>query len=163
LPSTSKCRTRELAFCKLTGEHRRVRRRKSDCPIHHALNTFGDAWSLLILRDLMFNDARTWSDFAHAEERIATNVLAERLERLRTDGLIRLEGKTYRLTHKGLALLPVMLELMSWSEKYDRNSSADRALVRRYRKEREKTLHTERARLLGIPAAGHLPALRPRH
>jgi DNA-binding HxlR family transcriptional regulator len=131
-----------------------MRRRKSDDPIHHALTIFGDAWSLLIVRDLMFHEARTWSDFASAEEGIATNVLADRLSRLQAHGLIRLErtlaGRSYRLTHKGLALLPLMLELMAWSEKYDRHSSVDRALVRRFRKDRERVLYEHRARLLGV-------------
>ena len=134
---------------------RMARRRKSNCPIHHALSVFGDAWSLLIVRDLMFHGARTWSDLAAAEEGIATNMLAARLVRLRKDGVVRVEpgpdGRpNYRLTHKGIAILPVVLELIAWSAKYDPGSDPDRALLRRYRKDREGELYRQRARLLGV-------------
>jgi DNA-binding HxlR family transcriptional regulator len=102
--------------------------RRSNCPINFALQTFGDAWSLLVIRDLMFTDRRTYTDFLGAEERIATNVLADRLQRLQAQGLIRREGTgrgaMYALTEKGLDLLPAMLELISWSARYDRRTAA---------------------------------------
>ena len=86
--------------------------RRSDCPINFALQTFGDAWSLLVIRDLMFTDRRTYTDLLGAEEGIATNVLADRLKRLQALGLIRRRGTgrgaTYGLTEKGLDLLPAM-------------------------------------------------------
>ena len=66
----------------------RRRRRRSDCPIHFGLEVFGDPWTLLILRDLLLKGRSTYSDFLHAEEGIATNVLADRLTRLEQDGLV---------------------------------------------------------------------------
>ena len=76
--------------------------RRSDCPINFALQTFGDGWSLLVIRDLMFTDRRTYTDFLRADEGIATNVLADRLKQLRALGLIRRRGRgrgaTYALT-----------------------------------------------------------------
>lgn len=116
--------------------------RRSDCPINFALQTFGDAWSLLVLRDLMFTDRTTYTDFLNAEERIATNVLADRLQQLQTKGLIRKRGSgrgaKYALTQKGLDLLPTMLEMISWSARYDRRTGAPPAFVARIRKDRER-------------------------
>jgi DNA-binding HxlR family transcriptional regulator len=120
--------------------------RRSDCPINFALQIFGDTWSLLVIRDLMFTDRRTYSEFLNAEEGIATNILATRLNQLQATGLIRRRGRgrsaTYGLTEKGLDLLPAMLELISWSARYDARTAAPPAFVTRIRTER-KTLADE--------------------
>jgi DNA-binding HxlR family transcriptional regulator len=109
------------------------RRRRSDCPVHFALDVFGDAWTLLVVRDLMFKGRTTFSDFARAEEGIATNILADRLARLEADRIVELEGRHYRLTSKGIDLLPILLAIIGWSAKYDPKTAADRAFVRRLR------------------------------
>jgi DNA-binding HxlR family transcriptional regulator len=97
--------------------------RRSDCPINFALQTFGDSWSLLVIRDLMFTERCTYSEFLNAEEGMATNILADRLSRLRHAGIIALSGRgkgaRYALTDKGLDLLPAMLQLIAWSARYD--------------------------------------------
>lgn len=115
--------------------------RRSDCPINFALQAFGDAWSLLVMRDLMFTDRRTYTDFLGAEESIATNILATRLRQLQAQGLIRRRGTgrgaTYGLTKKGLDLLPAMLELISWSARYDPRTAAPPDFVARIRRDRE--------------------------
>lgn len=114
--------------------------RRSDCPINFALQTFGDAWSLLIIRDLMFTVRRTYTDFLNAEEGMATNILATRLEWLQASGLVRRRGEgrgaTYALTEKGLDLLPAMLDLIAWSGKYDRRTGAPKAFLARIRGDR---------------------------
>ena len=114
--------------------------RRSDCPINFALQTFGDAWSLLIIRDLMFTDRRTYSDFLNAEEGMATNILASRLDQLQNAGLItkRGEGKgaTFGLTTKGLDLLPAMLELIAWSGKHDEQTAAPKDFLNQVRRDR---------------------------
>ena len=115
----------------------RRRHRRSDCPVHFALEVFGDAWTLLVVRDLMFKARTTFGDFARAEERIATNILADRLARLEAAGIVKTEGRTYRLTPKGIDLLPIMLEIIGWSAKYDPKTAADRAFVRRLRHDRD--------------------------
>lgn len=101
-------------------------RQNSTCPITFALDIFGDKWSLIILRDMFFKGKRYYSEFLSSPERISTNILADRLRKLETEGLI---SKTrdiqkrsmfvYRLTAKGEDLLPMMLEMITWSVKYD--------------------------------------------
>jgi DNA-binding HxlR family transcriptional regulator len=124
--------------------------RRSDCPINFALQTFGDAWSLLLLRDLMFTDRRTYTDFLGAGEGIATNVLAARLKRLQAEGLIRKVGRgrgaTYQLTDKGLDLLPAMLELISWSARHDSRTAAPPEFVARIRSDRQRLARELRER-----------------
>jgi DNA-binding HxlR family transcriptional regulator len=127
----------------------RRRQRKSDCPVHFALEVFGDAWTLLIIRDLMFKGRTSYTDFLRAEEGIATNVLADRLVRLEEDGVIakvaesdRSSASSYRLTPKGIDLLPIMLEIIGWSAKYDPKTAADRRFVRRLQRDRA-ALETE--------------------
>src|SRR6266568_3319892 len=90
----------------------RHRQRKSDCPVHFALDAFGDAWTLLIVRDLMFKGRATYTELLRAEEGIATNILADRLVRLEEDGIVVKERYSeysntsrYRLTPKGVDLL----------------------------------------------------------
>ena len=114
--------------------------RRSDCPINFALQTFGDAWSLLILRDLMFTDRRTYSDFLNAEEGMATNILASRLDQLQNAGLITKRGEgrgaAFGLTTKGLDLLPAMLELIAWSGKHDERTAAPNEFLNQVRRDR---------------------------
>lgn len=121
--------------------------RRSDCPINFAVQTFGDAWSLIILRDLMFTDRRTYGDFLSAEESIATNILATRLEYLRKVGLIVRREARYALTEKGLDLLPAMLDLIGWSGKYDPRTGAPKEFLKRIARDREGLLKDLTARL----------------
>jgi DNA-binding HxlR family transcriptional regulator len=134
----------------------RRRQRRSDCPVHFALEVFGDAWTLLIIRDLMFKGRASYTDFLRAEEGIATNVLADRLVRLEEDGVLektagtsRKSAGVYRLTSKGIDLLPIMLEIIGWSAKYDPKTAADRRFVRRLRRDRTRLEAEIRAALVG--------------
>jgi len=123
----------------------RRRQRRSDCPVQFALEVFGDAWSLLIVRDLMFKNRRTYTEFLRGEEGIATNILADRLVRLEEDGIIARDekqggGVSYRLTPKGIDLLPVMVEIIGWSAKHDPRTAAEKRFVRRLRADRRGLL-----------------------
>lgn len=133
------------------GPHVKRTARRSDCPINFALQVFGDGWSLLVMRDLMFTERRTYTDFLGAEEGIATNVLAARLKDLQRHGLIRRQGTgrgaMYALTEKGLDLLPAMLEFISWSARYDPRTAAPPEFVARIRAERETLADELRAGL----------------
>lgn len=123
-------------------------KRRSDCPISFALDIFGDKWSLLIIRDLMFRGKKTYGEFLHSGEKIATNILADRLSLLECAGLIigknDPENKTrflYTLTDKGIDLVPVLLEIVSWSARYDKNTAAPKEFVARIRKDRENLIN----------------------
>lgn len=106
--------------------------RKSDCPIHFASEIFGDRWTLLIIRDLMFKGKKYYGEFLNSEEKIATNILADRLALLEQRGIVSKKQDenhksklVYSLTQKGLDLLPVLTEIILWSAKYDENTAAD--------------------------------------
>jgi DNA-binding HxlR family transcriptional regulator len=65
---------------------------RSDCPISTALDIFGDKWSLLVIRDVLFNGKSTYGEFLNSEEKIATNILADRLLQLEAGGLTCTRG-----------------------------------------------------------------------
>lgn len=99
---------------------------RSECPISTALDIFGDKWSLLIIRDLMFKEKNTYGDFLASDEKVATNILADRLALLECAGIISKnrhpESKAkvlYKLTSKGIDLVPVLIEIVLWSEKHE--------------------------------------------
>ncbi len=96
--------------------------RRSDCPIANALDVLGDRWSLLVVRDLVFQDFREFGQFLGAGEGISTNILTERLGRLQCAGIIVRSdhpenGKkyVYRLTEKGVDLIPLLIQLVLWA------------------------------------------------
>ena len=97
------------------------------CPISSALDVIGDKWTLLIIRDMLFDHKKTFKDFSTSEESIATNILASRLKLMEEVGIIskrkqegNLKSNIYMLTEKGLALLPVIAEITLWSDVYVR-------------------------------------------
>src|SRR5205085_10457184 len=63
-----------------------TQQRRSDCPINFALETFGDPWSLLLIRDIVYFGKKTYGEFLASEEGMATNILASRLARLEEQG-----------------------------------------------------------------------------
>jgi DNA-binding HxlR family transcriptional regulator len=125
---------------------------RSHCPIGFALDVFGDKWTLLIVRDLLFKGKRRYGEFADSEEGIATNILADRLTKLESHGLItRLvdpsgaRSREYALTDKAIDLAPMLVEMILWSAKHDPKSAADRGFVRRARADREQLVAQIRA------------------
>ena len=111
------------------------------CPIAFGLNHFGDRWSLLIIRDLLFKGRRQYREFLEGGEGIATAVLADRLKKLEGAGIITAtagEGRGnpwyYSLTPRGKDLLPVMLEMILWSAKHDPRTAAPSSFVNKTRK-----------------------------
>ncbi len=116
--------------------------RRSACPISISLDIFGDRWSLLVVRDLMFKGLRTFKEFAAAGEGIATNVLADRLDRLELSGVIAratdpgdARRVLYYLTAKGMALAPVLIEMVIWAARYEETDAPPRT-VRAMREDR---------------------------
>lgn len=93
---------------------------RSGCPVSVSLEILGDRWSLLIIRDMMVRGYRTFREFQRAGEGIATNILADRLRKLEAAEILSTEPAAdgrrnyYRLTAKGIALAPVLLDLLIW-------------------------------------------------
>lgn len=111
----------------------------------------GDRWSLLLVRDVMLLGPRTYKDFLEAHEKIATNILADRLRRLEADGILRArphasDGRKliYVLTKKGIALAPVLTEMVLWAAAHEK--TGNQALVREMRKDKRKFLDAIRRR-----------------
>ncbi len=105
---------------------RSIGRHRSGCPISIGLEAFGDSWSLLIVRDLMLKNRRTFSNFLGAEEKIATNILSDRLARLEALGIILKRRDpadarrfVYSLTEKGIDLAAVLVEMILWSARHE--------------------------------------------
>ena len=117
-----------------------------------ALELLGDAWSLLIVRDLMFKDRRTYNDFLTGGEGIASNVLADRLRKLEEANIIEKRRDPddarrflYRLSAKGIDLAPVLTELVIWSARHEQ-TDAPPAVVRSMRSDRAAFLAQVRRR-----------------
>lgn len=96
--------------------------RRSDCPVNFAVETLGDKWSLVILRDMIFWGKKTYGEFLKSDEKIATNILAGRLDYLEKEGLITKtpdpkdkRKDIYSVTEKGIDLVPMFIEMIAWS------------------------------------------------
>ena len=126
---------------------------RSDCPIAYSLDFIGDKWVLLILRDLVFTNKTSYGEFLASEEKIATNILADRLTMLEKNGFITstvsAEKKNkfdYLLTEKGIDLLPVISELLIWGSKY--NPAGAPTILQQLARDKQGTIKTYRNKLL---------------
>ena len=97
---------------------------RSNCPVNFAVETIGDKWSLVILRDIVFWGKKTYGEFLKSDESIATNILAARLVHLEKVGILSKKPHpadkrkdVYSLTEKGLGLIPLLVEIVAWSGK----------------------------------------------
>ena len=98
---------------------------RSYCPINLSLELFGDTWTLLVLRDMMFAGKRHFRELLQSDERISSNILADRLARLVAHGLLtKADDPTHRqkaiysLTEKAIALLPVVVQIGAWGSRW---------------------------------------------
>lgn len=97
---------------------------RSNCPISSLLDIMGDKWSFLIIRDIMFGKKRTFGEFSSSSEKMASNILSDRLSKLEEAGIIY-KGKLpdnkkkniYTLSPKGIELLPIIVEMILWSDR----------------------------------------------
>lgn len=120
------------------------KKRESGCPIAFGLDTFGDRWSLLIIREIMLMGKKTYSEFLEADEKIASNILIARLKHLEAEGIV---GKSrdpenrrafiYELTKKGRDLAPILLEIIIWSGMHDERPNALRTVLEEIEQDRE--------------------------
>ena len=136
----------------MAGKKPAPNRRRSGCPLNASVEMLGDRWSLLIIRDMMVRGYRTFKEFLSSDERIATNILADRLRRLEGHGIITAEPDAsdgrkllYRLTAKGVDLAPVLTEMVLWAAAHE--GTGNQALVRLIQKDKAKFLAEVRNRL----------------
>ena len=125
--------------------------RRSDCPINFALEIFGDPWSLLIIRDIVYFGKKTYGEFLASEEGMATNILASRLAHLEHQGILVKQlfekdkrKEEYVLTEKGLDLIPVLVDMANWSAQHDPHTAAPAAWIALMNVEREKMIRRMR-------------------
>ena len=119
--------------------------RRSGCPVSCSLDLLGDKWSLLIVRDMVFVHKRYFREFLSSDEGIASNILTDRLNRLEATGIVNKRpdpdnGRQviYTLTDKGIALVPLLVELVCWGALYDDAPDADAAVVRSISKDKKR-------------------------
>ncbi|MBB2144478.1 transcriptional regulator [Pedobacter sp. LMG 31464] len=131
-------------------------KKRSDCPISSSLDIWGDKWSLLIVRDLMFSKQCTYGDFLKSDEKIATNILAARLQMLEANGIITKqdhpESKAkvlYKLTPKGIDLLPIMIEINLWADKYFTLPTDRKEMLEEVKKDKDAFIREKITELLG--------------
>jgi DNA-binding HxlR family transcriptional regulator len=151
----------------MSDEHR------SGCPINLTLEVFGDRWTLLILRDLMFAGKRHYREFLQSDEGISSNILADRLNMLVEQGIVsRADDPThkqkaiYSLTETGIAMLPVLVQMGIWGRKH-RPASPELASVSVWLEKGGPSLWAEvaaelRRTHLGAPARGRTRSRRRR-
>jgi DNA-binding HxlR family transcriptional regulator len=120
---------------------------KSRCPVNFALESFGDAWSLLVVRDIVFFGKKTYGEFLCSAEGISTNILANRLASLERKGILvrrpdpsDRRRESYELTEKGLDLIPMLMEMCAWSARHDRRTAAPPGFVKALIADRDRVL-----------------------
>lgn len=119
------------------------KKRQSGCPIAFGLDTFGDRWSLLVIREMMVRGKKTYGEFLEAEEGISTNILADRLKHLETEGIVsksrdpdNRRSFIYALTPKGRDLAPIIIEIIQWSGAHDHRPFALREPLQKIQRDR---------------------------
>jgi DNA-binding HxlR family transcriptional regulator len=144
----------ENCYAKLMQKKKAPPRRRSGCPLNASVEMLGDRWSLLILRDMMLRGYQTFKEFLHLDEKIATNILADRLRRLECHGIIETardpaDGRRqiYTLTAKGIDLAPVLTEMVLWAARHE--ETGDQALLRQMRTDKQQLLASVRERWAG--------------
>jgi DNA-binding HxlR family transcriptional regulator len=117
--------------------------RRSGCPLNASVEMLGDRWSLLILRDMMLRGYTRFNEFLQSDEKIATNILADRLRRLEDYRIIASQEdpadgrkRIYSLTPKGIDLAPVLTEMVLWAARHE--ETGNQPLVRLMRAGKEQ-------------------------
>jgi len=130
------------------------RRKKSNCPISYSLDLFGDRWTLLVLRDLILHGKTRFAEFQNSAEKIASNILADRLRRLEEQGIVARKAdrsdarqKIYAVTKKGLSLTPVLLEIAAWGASHDSQTGAPAEFAANFYADREGYYREHRQRI----------------
>lgn len=135
----------------MTKNKKSQERRRSGCPLNASVEILGDRWSLLIIRDMMLRGFQSYKEFLSSYEKIATNILADRLRNLEKHGIITTQqdpndGRKliYRLTTKGIDLAPVLTEMVLWAGSHEKTENA--ALIGLMRKDKAQFVSEIRKR-----------------
>ena len=122
------------------------KRFRSKCSVSCALDLIGDKWTLLIIRDAMFKGYTSFNQFRNSTEKIASNILTSRLEKLVLNGILtKTKNPTnqlkfdYELTEIGMNLRPVLLALGNWGFESIDNVNNMKDIIKEY--EKRKTEH----------------------
>jgi len=135
------------ALCVIRDMSKNSEHCRSNCPINFVLETFGDKWTLLIVRDLMFKGKQSFGEFAQSDEKISTNILSDRLKRLERHGIVEKKiapdnrsKLLYSLTAKGKDLLPIMLEITAWSARHDALTNTPKDFVEMLKTDKDQLM-----------------------
>jgi DNA-binding HxlR family transcriptional regulator len=138
-------------YAECVQKKKAAHKRRSECPLNASVEMLGDRWSLLIMRDMMLRGYRSFKEFLRSDEKIATNILADRLRRLESYGIVEAErdptdGRKmiYTLTSKGIDLAPVLTEMVLWAARHE--ETGNQPLVRQMRTDKEQLLASMRQR-----------------
>jgi DNA-binding HxlR family transcriptional regulator len=125
--------------------------RRSGCPLNASVEILGDRWSILIIRDMMLRGFRSYKEFLGSYEKIATNILANRLRNLEAHGILKSQSDPhdgrkliYQLTKKGIDLAPVLTEMVLWAGGYEQTEN--QALVQLMQRDKAKFIAEIRER-----------------
>ena len=141
----------------------RSERPRSYCPINLSLEIFGDAWTLLVLRDMMFAGKRHFRELLQSDERISSNILADRLARLVEHGVLtkaddptHKQKAVYSLTEKGITLLPIIVQIGAWGSRWVPNAKRLDATARKQVREIQQGGPSAWAKRMDELRAAHL-------
>lgn len=133
----------KICYCDGMPKRRAGPKRRSACPLNASVEMLGDRWSLLILRDMMLRGYSHFHEFLQCTEKIATNILADRLRRLEDFGIIATREdpadgrkRIYSLTPKGIDLALVLTEMVLWAARHE--DVGNQPLVRLMRADKEQ-------------------------
>ena len=129
-------------------------KQRSECPISYSFDVLGDKWTLLIIRDMIFANKSSYGEFLQSEEKIATNILADRLSVLESQGFVtknvasdKKSKYTYSLTKKGISLLPVIMEITIWGTTFN-PFEGNGALLKKLKSDKVGTINKYRSILM---------------
>lgn len=145
-----------LSICKYFKNINIMSKKRSDCPISCSLEIWGDKWSLLIIRDLMIKRECTYGELQKADEKIASNILAARLQHLLENGIIDKKNHPdnklkviYFLTEKGIDLIPLIVEINLWGDKYLTIPDERKELVENIKRDKDDFIKRAKSYLSG--------------
>lgn len=133
---------------------------RSGCPVSSLLDLIGDKWTMLVIRDIALFDKHTFNEFLQSEEAIATNILSDRLNKLCDERILERgrhnESKAkiyYKLTKRGIDLVPLLLEMAIWSDRHLPIDKKAKAFVKSVKENKPEVLKKIQAKLSALHQA----------